>query len=66
MTEFYGTCNCERRKLHDAEDHAVRTYGVGQTTPFPFALSFFELHTLHWCTVVNSAGGMFQLKYGDQ
>lgn len=65
VTEFYGSCNCERVKLNDAKD--VSAFQLNpEGSAFPFAILLSEVHTVRWCAVLNSGGGMFQLKYGDQ
>lgn len=57
-------CNCEKIHLQgEGEMHTVR---FDPSELFEFGIMYTEVHCTRWCAVVNSQGGMFQLKYGEQ
>ena len=62
-------CNCEKVRLENKNEfHTVNLEpsGEAQTDTYKFGIMYCEVHSQRWCAVVNSAGGMFQLKYGEQ
>ena len=62
-TAQYPLCNCESKGMNHEKDIQ---WVVVDTHSGPFALQMAEFHSANWCAVVNSAGGMFQLKFGEQ